>query len=106
MPSVQRPADGIDDATEQLLTDGRIQDATGTFDAGSRLQVLALVKQNTTDFVPIQVEREPMLVAGETQQLVRLNMWQPDNVGDAAADFHNSACFAGADFRFLLGNRL
>ena len=57
--AVERAAERVDDAPEQLLAHGHLQQAAGALDLVALLDLVPLAEQHGADVVGLEVEREP-----------------------------------------------
>ena len=108
--AVERIAERIDHAAEQLVADGHAQQAAGAADfvAFGDLQVVA--EDDDADGVLFEVERQADRAVGELDHLLGHDAREAVDAGDAVADFEHAADFADVDLRgelldFLLNDR-
>ncbi len=89
--AVQRLAERVDDPTEQLRTDRHFQDATGALDRVALSDVFVVTQNHRTDRVALQVQRQPVGVAGKLQHFVGHDVGQTVNTDDAVGDADDRA---------------
>ena len=108
--AVERVAERIDHAAEQLVADGHAQQAARASDfvAFGDRQVVA--EDDDADGVFFEVERQADRAVGELDHLLGHDAREAVDAGDAVADFEHAADFADVDLRrelldFLLNDR-
>ncbi len=108
--AVERIAERIDHAAQQLVADGNAQQAAGAADfvAFGDFQVVA--QDDDADGVFFEVERQADRAVGELDHLLGHHAREAVDAGDAVADFEHAADFADVDLRgelldFLLNDR-
>src|SRR6185503_19847677 len=84
--AVERPPERIDDAADEALTRGRLDDATGRADLVAFLDVVVLAEDDRRDGVLFEVEREPERLVPEVEELRRLAARETVDPRDAVAD--------------------
>lgn len=84
---------GIDDATQQLITDGHIHDGTGTLDDIALLDQLIVTEDHNTDVVGLQVKGHALQSGGELHHLIGLDVVQTVDTGDTVTDAQHTAGF-------------
>ena len=89
--AVDRVAERVDDAADQLLADGDAGDAAGAADGLALLDVLPLAEQRGADVVLLEVEREAGDAVLELEHLHRDRVLEPVDAGDAVADLEHGA---------------
>ena len=97
--AVERVAERIDHAAEQLVADRHAQQAARAADfvAFGDLQVVA--EDDDADGVLFEVERQADRAVGELDHLLGHDAGEAVDAGDAVADFQHAADFADVDLR-------
>ncbi len=89
--SVERIAERIDDATEQGVTDGDVDDGPCPLDRLTLLDVLPLAEQGNADVVLLEVERDADDAVLELEPLERDGVLEAVDAGDPVADLEHRA---------------
>jgi hypothetical protein len=92
---IERAAEGVDDATEQRLTDRDFRHATRRLDGVAFLDVARLAEDDRSDRLLLEVQGDAHHAARELQQLLRERVGQAVHLRDAVADLHDRADAAG-----------
>src|SRR5215203_4406891 len=92
--AVERVAERVDNASEQLLADGDARHGSAPPHGLAFLDLLPLAEQRCADVVLLQIERDPGDAVLELEQLERQAVLEPVDPGDAIADLQD-----GADLR-------
>ena len=106
--SVERLAEGIDDAAEEALADRNLQQLAGGFDLRAFGDRGVVAKDDHADFGVFQVERQAVDAAGKFQHLIEHRSAETFDARDAVTDFADDTDigfaggrgFDGADFFF------
>ena len=84
-------AEAVDDAAEELLADGDVDDGAGALD-GVALEDVAIVSEDDdTDVVVLKVEGHAAEAAGEVNHLPGLHVGEPVDAGDTVTDGDDGA---------------
>src|SRR5487761_1494839 len=89
--AVDRPAERIDDAAEELSSHGHFEDTTGGLDLIAFAQVDVLAEHYRADGILLEVQRQAKGVARELQHLAVARIGQAMDAGDAVGDRHDRA---------------
>ncbi len=103
---VDRLTNGVHDASDQRVTDGHVQDATGRANDLLFFDRVDRAEHDRTDRVLVQVHREPERAVLELEQLVDLGRRQTGDARDAVADLDHPTDLLGTDGRVELGHVL
>ena len=95
--AVDRVAEAIDDAAEQALADGDVDDGAGALDAVAFLDLGVRAEDHDADVVRFEVERHALHAIGEFDHLAGLDLVEAVDAGDAVTDRQHLAGFR--DFR-------
>ena len=79
-------ADAVDDAAEELLADGDVDDGPGPLDSVSLQDVAIVSEDDDADVVLLEVEGHAAEAAGEDDHLPGLDVGEAVDAGDAVAD--------------------
>ncbi len=88
---VQRAAERVDDAPEESLADGSLENAAGAADLVSLLHLLGVAEQGDADALFLQVEDEPVHVVPERRDLRGHRAVEPVDVGNSVPDLRDDA---------------
>ena len=102
--AVDRLAERVDDAADQLGADRHFENAARALDRVAFGDVLVLAQHHRADRVALEVEREAERVVRELEHLALHHVRQPVNAADAVGDRHDRALRAhfGAQSRFWI----
>ncbi len=89
--AVHRVAERIDDAAEQAVADGHVDDRARPLDRLALLDLLPLAEERHADVVLLQIERDPDDAVLELEPLERDAVLEPVHAGDAVADLEHGA---------------
>mmetsp|Transcript_34393 Transcript_34393/g.111927 ORF Transcript_34393/g.111927 Transcript_34393/m.111927 type:complete len:322 (+) Transcript_34393:990-1955(+) len=89
--AVNRHAEGIDHASEQLGADGHVHDGAGALNAVALHDGAIVSEHDDTDVVRLQVQRHALQAAGELNHLAGLHTLQPVDASDTIADAEHTA---------------
>ena len=95
--AVDRIAERVDDAAEQLLADRHVDDRAGALDRLAFLDRAVLAEDDDADVVGFEVQRHAARAVLELDQLAGLDLVEAVSAGDAVADRQHLADFR--DFR-------
>ena len=84
--AVDRIAERVDDAAEQLLADGNVDDGAGALDGLAFLDVALGAENDDADVVALEVERHAAHAVLELDHLAGLDVVEAIGAGDAVAD--------------------
>ena len=91
--AVDRIAERVDDAAEQVLADRHFDDGAGALDGVAFLDVAVGAEDHDADIVGFEVERHAADAAGEFDHLAGLDIVEAIDAGDAVADGQHLADF-------------
>ena len=89
--AVDRLAERVDDAADQLGADRHLEDAAGALDRVAFGDVLVFAENHRADRVALEIQREAERVARELEHLALHHVGQPVNAADAVGDRHDRA---------------
>ncbi len=89
--TVHRVAERVDDAAEQGVADGHVDDGAGPLDRLALLDLLPLAEERDPDVVLLEVERDPDDAVLELEPLERDAVVEPVHAGDAVSDLEHRA---------------
>ena len=89
--AVERAPERVDDAPEQLLADGDLQQRAGPLDGVALGDVLPLAEQHRADVVGLEVQREAGDAVRELEHLEGHAVLQPVQARDAVGDRQHGA---------------
>ena len=89
--AVERVAERVDDAAEQGVADGHVDDGAGPLDRLALLDLLPLAEERDADVVLLEVERDPDDAVLELEPLERDAVLEAVHAGDAVADLEHRA---------------
>ena len=89
--AVERHAERRDDAAEQRVADGDLEQAAGALDGVALDDLLPVAEQHGADVVGLEVQREPDDVVGQLEHLERHRVLEAVHAGDAVADREHRA---------------
>src|SRR5690606_5448054 len=92
--AVDRIAETIDDAAEQALADGDVDDRAGALDGVAFLDLRVRAEDHDADIVGFEVERHALHAIGELDHFTGLDIVEAVDAGDAGADRENRADLA------------
>ena len=84
--AVDRVAERVDDAAEQALADGHLDDGAGALDGVAFLDGAVVAEDHDADVVGLEVQRHAADAAGELHHLAGLHVVEAVDAGDAVAD--------------------
>src|ERR1019366_7063888 len=85
-PAVDRIAERVDDAAEQALADGGIDDGAGALDGLAFLDLAVGAEDHDTDIVGLEVQRHAAGAVLELDHLAGLDVVEAVDAGNAVAD--------------------
>ena len=88
---VERVAERVDDAAEQGIADGDVDDGAGPLDRLALLDLLPLAEEGDADVVLLEVERDADDAVLELEPLERDGVLEAVDAGDAVADLEHGA---------------
>ena len=91
--AVDGVAEGVDDAAEQALADGDVDDRLGALDDVALADVAVGAEDHDADVVDLEVQRHAADAAGELDHLAGLDVVEAVDAGDAVADREHPAHF-------------
>mmetsp|Transcript_22961 Transcript_22961/g.38656 ORF Transcript_22961/g.38656 Transcript_22961/m.38656 type:complete len:458 (-) Transcript_22961:76-1449(-) len=91
--AVQRVAQTVNDATQQLVTRRHVHDGVGALDGVTFFNVAVRAEDNHTDIVGFQVQRHALNTTGEFDHLTGLDIVEAINAGNTVAHGQNAAHF-------------
>ncbi len=97
--AVDRVAERVDDAPEQLLADGDVDDGARALDRLTFLDLTVRAENDDADVVAFEIERHAARAVLELDHLAGLNLVEAVGARDAVADRQNLAHFG--DFGFV-----
>ena len=86
-------AEAIDDAAEQALADGDVDDGAGALDLVAFLDLGARAEDHDADVVGFEVQGHALHAIGEFDHFTGLDIVEPVDAGDAVADGQHLADF-------------
>ena len=89
--AVERLAERVDDAAEQSLADGHLQQLAGRADFVAFLDLRVIAENDRADLGLLEVEREAGDAVAEVEHLVEHRVGQAFDLGHAVADFADDA---------------
>src|SRR5207248_11574946 len=92
---VERDAEGIHDAPEQLVADGDLEHAARRLDLVALVQVAEVAEDDGPHLVLFEVQRQPVGLARAFEQLARHRVPQAIDLGDAVAYGDDSPYIGG-----------
>ena len=95
--AVDRIAERVDDAAEQLLADRHVDDRAGALDRLAFLDLAVGAENHDADVVALEVQRHAARAVLELDHLAGLDLVEAVGAGDAVADAQHLADFG--DFR-------
>ena len=104
--AVERPAESVDDATQQFLADRHAGDPAGRPQLIPGRDVLRGIEEDDAHVMPAQVERQGRQAVGAFQQLAVADRGHAAHRGDAVADARDPADLAVAHVPVNIGQRL
>ena len=111
--AVERLAEGVDDASEQALADGHLQQPPGGAHFVALLQLGVVAEDDGADFGLVEVQREAGDAVAEVEHLVEHGVAETFDLRDAVADLADHADgllgrrgFHARDLRFELLNQV
>ena len=84
--AVDRVAERVDDAAEELLADRNVDDRAGALDRLAFLDLAVGAENDDADIVRLEVERHPARAVLELDHLAGLHLVEAVGAGDAVAD--------------------
>ena len=81
--AVERAAERVDDAAEQRVADGNLEQAPGALDLIALLDLVPLAEQHGADVVGLEVEREAGHVVRQLEELTRHDVVEAVDARDA-----------------------
>src|SRR3954467_11865558 len=89
--AVERAAERVDDAAQQALADGDLEQVAGALGLVALLDLVPVAEQHGADVIGLEVEREARHVVRELEHLERLAVVEPVDAGDAVGDREDGA---------------
>ncbi len=89
--AVERVAERVDDAAQQLLADGDLEQRAGPLDGVAFLDQLPVAEQHDADVVGLEVQRQAGDVVRQLEHLERHAVLEAVDAGDAVADGEDGA---------------
>ena len=96
---IQRPAERVDDASQQFIAHSHIHDPARAFDFIARVQCLIIAEQHHADFILVHVERDAEHAAGKRHQFLEPHAGKPGDLGDAGGNADDRAHLARRELR-------
>ena len=87
--AVDRVAERVDDAAEQILADRNVDDRAGAFDGLAFLDVAVGAEDHDADIVGLEVQRHATHAVLELDHFARLDVVEPVSAGDTVTDGQN-----------------
>ena len=97
--AIERPAERVDDASQQSVAHGHIHDPARALDFIAGVQMPVVAEQHDADFVLVHVERDAEHIAGKLQQLLKAHAGKAGDLGDAGGDAGDRAHLARRQLR-------
>ena len=97
--AIERPAERIDDASEQSVANGHVHDPARAPDFISRMEMRIFAEQHDADFVFVHIEGNAEHIAGESHQFIKAHAGKPGHLGDAGGDAGDRAHLARRQLR-------
>ena len=98
--AVDRIAEGVDNAAQELLADRDLDDGAGPLDQIAFLDVPVIAEDNDADIVGFEIERHALGAIGELDHLAGADLVEAVNAGDTVTDRQHLADLG--DVRFLV----
>ena len=98
---IQRVPDGVYHSADQVLPDRRSEDLPGPSYLGPRLQMFSRSQQDDPDLIRINIEHQALKVFRKQDNLLRLDVGQAADTGNAVTDILHDADLAGFELRTL-----
>ena len=89
--AVERPAERVDDAAQQLLADRDLEQLARPLDGVALLDLVPVAEQHGADVVGLEVQREARHVVRQLEHLERHAVVQSVHAGDAVRDGEDGA---------------
>src|SRR3984957_7374656 len=102
--AVDRIAERVDDAAEQLLADGHVDDGAGALDRLAFLDVALRAENHDADIVALEIERHAAHAILEFDHLAGLDIVEAIGARDAVADRQHLADFGHLGFIAEIGD--
>ena len=96
--AIDRIAERVDDAAEQTLADGNLDDGARTLDGVAFLDAAVVAEDHAADVVGFEVERHAAHAARKLDHLARLDVVETVDAGDAVAHRQHLADFGDLGF--------
>ena len=96
--AVDRVAEGVDDATEQFLADGHVDDGAGALDRVAFLDLAVGAEDHDADIVGLEVQRHAANAARELDHFARLDVVETVDAGNSVTDGQHLADFGNLGF--------
>ena len=97
--AIERPAERVDDASQQSVAHGHIHDPARALDFIAGVQMPVFAEQHDADFVLVHVEGDAEHIAGKLHQLLKAHAGKAGDLGDAGGDAGDRADFARRQLR-------
>jgi hypothetical protein len=88
---VERATEGIDDAPEEVLADGDLEQAAGALDGVALDDLVPVPEEDDADVVGLEVQRQAGDVVRQLEHLERHAVVEAVDAGDAVGDRENGA---------------
>jgi hypothetical protein len=88
--TIDRVTEGVDDTTEHAMTDGDIDDGTGSLDNISFLNFSIVTKHDNTDIVGFEVKGHTLDAGVELNHLTGLDLGETEDSGNTVTDGNDS----------------
>ena len=97
--AIERPAERVDDASQQSLSNGYIHDPARALDFIARMKMPVFTQQHDADFALVHVERDAEHISRERDQFIKAHAGKPRHLRDAGGDTGNCAHFSWRQLR-------
>ena len=102
--AIDRVAEAVDDAAQQTLADGNVDDGAGTLDGVAFLDLGIRAEDHDADIVGFEVECHALNAIGELDHFARLDVVEAMDAGDAVTHGQNGTDFADLRFGAEIGD--
>src|SRR5262249_3727931 len=97
--AVDRLAEGVDDTPDERLSDRHLGDAPGTLDDVALLDGAVVAQQYRAHVVLLEVQDQPVDLAGELEELAGHRLLEAVDPGDPVPDLDDAAHFGEVGLR-------
>ena len=104
--AVDRSAQGIDDASDQLLARGNLENRAGALGLVAFLDKGGVAEQHQAHRFFLEVQRQTEHIVRELDELAVHHTLEPVNPGNAVTSGDDGAHFRDVDFGFVIANLL